>query len=71
MRMSLYNDIEMLYKCWQERSRTIYLTVSKSYSGDFNWAEYNIKQSVLCSDLRIESYFSAFHWGMKCRENYI
>ena len=21
--------------------------------------------------LRIESYFSAFHWGMKCRENYI
>ena len=28
-----------------------------------------IKKEVVI--IRIESYFSAFHWGMKCRLNYI
>ena len=57
MMMSLYNDIELLHECWQERSHTISDSFKELFRWlymFFNWTEYNIKHSVLWSDTNVK-----------------
>ena len=55
--MSLYNDIELQYDCWQERPRILSDSFKELFRRLYmfsNWTEYNIKESVLWSDKNVK-----------------